>query len=104
MNLERFLERGQQEWTRLDELIKQARGKPECLGPSGVRELGRFYRIAAADLALARRRWPGDPMVARLEALVGAARPLVYDTEAHTEGLVRFFTTTYWQRIRERPG
>lgn len=104
MNLERFLERGQQEWARLDELIKHARGKPERLGPSGVRELGRLYRVAAADLALARRRWPGDPMVARLEALVGAARPLVYDTEAHTEGLVRFFTTTYWQRIRERPG
>lgn len=104
MNLERFLERGQHQWSRLDGLIKQARGKPERLGPAGVRELGTLYRVAAADLALARRRWPGDPMVARLDALVGAARPLVYDTEAHTETLVRFFTTTYWQRIRERPG
>lgn len=103
MNLERFLERGQQQWTRLDELIDQARGKPERLGPSGVKELGRLYRVAAADLALARRRWSGDPMVGRLEALVGTARPLVYDTEAHTEGLVRFFTTTYWQRVGERP-
>lgn len=65
--------------------------------------MGRLYRVAAADLALARRRWPGDPLVARLDALVGVARPLVYDTEAHTESLVRFFTTTYWQRIRERP-
>ena len=103
MNLERFLERGQQQWARLDELIKQSRGKPERLGPTGVRELGRLYRVAAADLALARRRWAGDPMVARLEALVGAARPLVYDTEARGEGLIRFFATTYWRRIRERP-
>lgn len=103
MNLERFLERGQPQWTKLDQLIKQASGKPERLGPAGVRELGRLYRVAAADLALARRRWPGDPMVARLEALVGLARPLVYDTEARSESLIRFFTTTYWQRVRERP-
>jgi uncharacterized membrane protein SpoIIM required for sporulation len=103
MNLERFLERGQQQWSRLDELIQQAKGKPERLGPTGVRELGRLYRVAAADLALARRRWATDPMVARLEALVGVARPLVYDTEARTESLVRFFTTTYWQRVWERP-
>ena len=103
MNLERFLERGQQQWTRLEELIGLARGKPERLGPSGVKELGSLYRAAAADLALARRKWPGDPMIARLDGLVGAARPLVYDTEAHTEGLIRFFTTTYWQRVRERP-
>lgn len=104
MNLERFLERGRQEWSALDELTTRARGKPERLGPSGVRELGRLYRVAAADLALARRRWPGDPVVERLDALVGVARPLVYDTEAHTESLVRFFTTTYWRRVRERPG
>ena len=104
MNLERFLDRGQGQWARLDELIKQARGKPERLGPSGVRELGRLYRVAAADLALARRRWPGDPMVRRLESLVGLARPLVYDTESRGESIVTFFTTTYWRRIRERPG
>lgn len=62
-----------------------------------------MYRVVAADLALARRRWPNDPVVARLEALVGVARPLVYDTENRGEGLVRFFTTSYWQRIKERP-
>lgn len=103
MNLERFLGRGHPEWTRLDELIKQARGSPERLGPAGVRELGRLYRLTAADLALARRRWPSDPIVARLEALVGIARPLVYDTESRGEGLIHFFTTTYWQRVMERP-
>ena len=103
MNLERFLARGQPEWAGLDELVRKARGSPERLGPSGVRELGRRYRVAAADLAQARRRWPNDPLVARLEALVGAARPLVYDTEGSRDGLVRFVTTTYWQRVRERP-
>jgi len=103
MNLERFLERGRHDWARLDELITQARGRPERLGPSGIRELGRLYRVAAADLALARRRWPGDPMVTRLSALVGGARPLVYDTESQNEGLVGFFATTYWQRVWERP-
>jgi len=103
MNLERFLERGRPEWARLDELIQQARGSPERLGPVGVRELGRRYRVVAADLALARRRWPGDPLVARLDALVGSARPLIYDTETSNQGIVAFFTTTYWKWVAERP-
>ena len=39
-------------------------------GADGVRRLGELYRAAAADLAFARRRFPGDPLVGRLEPLV----------------------------------
>lgn len=84
--------------------MRRARGRPERLGPAGVRRLGALYRAAAADLALARRRYPGDPVVARLEALVTRARPLVYPRSARRGELVRFFSTAYWQRVRERPG
>lgn len=104
MNLERFLERGQPQWDRLQGLVTQAKGKPERLGPDGVRELGRTYRAVAADLALARRRWPGDPVVDRLGSLATSARPLVYDTEGRRGNLVTYLTHTYWARIRERPG
>ncbi|MDQ3940627.1 MAG: stage II sporulation protein M [Actinomycetota bacterium] len=103
MNLERFVERGQTAWARLEQLILEARGRPERLGPHGVRELGRLYRSSAADLALARRRWPGDPLTQRLESLVSRTRPLVYDTEVRREGVLTFFVTTYWRLVAERP-
>ena len=103
MNLERFVSRGQPAWTKLEGAIVAASGRPERLGPAGVRELGSLYRAAAADLALARRRWPGDPLTTKLEDLVSRARPLVYATEPGREGVITFLATTYWRRIAERP-
>jgi uncharacterized membrane protein SpoIIM required for sporulation len=103
VNLDRFLRERQQSWAELDRLVRQARRKPERLGPDGVRELGMLYRQTAADLALARRRFPADPVVARLEDLVGRARHLVYDARARRASLLRFFTRGYWRLIAERP-
>lgn len=62
-----------------------------------------LYRAAAADLATARRRFPNDPATARLEALVGRARHLVYDSRPRRASLVRFFAQDYWRLIAERP-
>jgi uncharacterized membrane protein SpoIIM required for sporulation len=104
MNLERFTERGRPTWAQLDQLIATARGRPERLGPPALRELGKLYRVAAADLAIARRRWPGDPLTTRLEELVSRARPLVYDSDGKRESVASFFGTTYWRRVAERPG
>ena len=103
MNLERFVSRGQPAWTKLEGAIVAASGRPERLGPAGIRELGSLYRAAAADLALARRKWPGDPLTSKLEDLVSRSRPLVYATEPGREGVMTFITTTYWRRVAERP-
>jgi len=103
MNLERFLHDRQPSWDELETMVARAKRRPERLGATGVRRLGALYRKVAADLALARRRFPLDPVVPALEDLVGRARNLVYDTEARRESLVEFFTTGYWRRIRERP-
>jgi uncharacterized membrane protein SpoIIM required for sporulation len=69
-----------------------------------VRRLGALYRASAADLALARRRFAGDPTVARLETLVTRARPLVYDRAGRGASVAEFATTGYWRQVRERPG
>ena len=69
-----------------------------------MRRLGALYRASAADLALARRRFAGDPAVARLEALVTRARPLVYDRARRGASVKEFATTGYWRRVGERPG
>lgn len=91
-------------WGELEDLVKRAGGKPERLGPDGVRRMGRLYRAVAADLALARRSFPGDPVVARLERLTVSARQAVYAERSRRLSPVRFFTQDYWRRVRERPG
>jgi len=91
------------DWVRLQEALARAGGRPERLGPDGVRELGALYRRAAADLAYARRRFPGDPVVARLEALAMAGRGAVYGQATRSGSLWAFLSRGYWRRLAERP-
>jgi uncharacterized membrane protein SpoIIM required for sporulation len=103
LNLDAFVETRRERWRELDALAARAGRRAETLGPDGVRHLGALYRAVAADLALARRRFAGDPTVARLEALVARARPLVYDRARRGGSVAEFATTGYWRRVRERP-
>ena len=52
----------------------RAGSRPAALGADGVRRLGATYRATAADLAIARRQFPGDP-VRRPARTARAARP-----------------------------
>ena len=90
-------------WRRLEAALRGAGARPERLGPDGVLELGALYRRAAADLAYARRRFPGDPVVARLEGLVVRARGVVYGQAPRRGSLWGFLSRGYWQRLAERP-
>ena len=103
MNLDRFLSERGESWQELDALVRKARRRPERLGSEGVLRLGSLYRAAAADLALARRSFPADPVVGRLEQLVGRARSLVYEAPTRRGSLVRFFARDYWRLVAERP-
>ncbi|HKN91224.1 MAG TPA: hypothetical protein VJ622_13175, partial [Acidimicrobiia bacterium] len=104
MNLDAFVRQRTPEWEELGRLVQSARRRPERLGPAGVRRLGSIYRAVAADLALARRRWPGDPVTVRLEDLVGRSRHLVYATESRSASLRQFLSRGYWRLVRERIG
>jgi uncharacterized membrane protein SpoIIM required for sporulation len=103
MNVDAFVADRSPVWKRLEELARDSRRKPERLGPDGVRELGLRYRETVADLAFARRRFPSDPVVRRLEPLVAQARHLVYDSEPRTGAVREFVSHGYWRRVRERP-
>jgi uncharacterized membrane protein SpoIIM required for sporulation len=103
MNLERFLAVREPVWNELEQLATSSRGRAERLGPQGALRLGELYRMAAADLAVARRRWPTDPSVARLENLVGRARSLVYQSTSRRASLRSFFGSDYWRLTAERP-
>ena len=104
MKVNRFLDERAPHWSELDGLLDRAKGKPERLGAPGVLRLGALYRAAAADLALARRRLPGDPATARLEALVARGHQAVYADVSRRSSWRRFVTTGYWQLIAARRG
>lgn len=66
--------------------------------------LGELYRGAAADLALARRRFPRDPVRSRLEQLVRRGGLAVYGARPERGSVLRFLARDYWQTVAERPG
>ena len=104
MNLDAFLAEREPAWQALERELAEAKGRPARLGASRALALGRGYRAAAADLALARRRFPGDPVVARLERLVLQGRQAIYARRERRGSLAAFFGRDYWRLVLERPG
>jgi uncharacterized membrane protein SpoIIM required for sporulation len=100
MNVERFVTLRADDWATLENLAQRAKGRGERLSPSEVLLLGRLYRAAAADLAVARRRFPDAPGTARLEALVAQGHGLVYGKAGRHDPVRRFVTTRFWQQVR----
>lgn len=100
MTLSRFLDDRTPSWDALDGLLRRAGSRPERLGADGVLQLGAAYRAAAADLAHARRAYPGDPVVERLELLVRRARSLVYARSGARRSARTFFARDYWVLTR----
>jgi uncharacterized membrane protein SpoIIM required for sporulation len=103
MKVERFIAEREGDWRELDELLRVGGRRRRRRPAADVLRLGALYRGAAADLALARRGHPGDPIVPRLESLVARARQAVYAEEPRRGSLRTFFGRTYWMRVRERP-
>ncbi len=104
MNLDTFVRERTPDWEELSRLLDRAGNRPARLGADGVLRLGALYRASVADLALARRRYGGDPLVERLERLVLRARQVVYGERATRRVLRRYLLRGYWQAIRARPG
>lgn len=103
MTLNGFLDARAGSWTELEGLLDKAGGKPDRLGADGVMRLGELYRGAAADLAVARRRFPSDPSRQRLERLVGRAAITVYEPRTDRGTIFGYLSRGYWQAIAERP-
>jgi uncharacterized membrane protein SpoIIM required for sporulation len=81
---ENFIEKRKANWKRLEELIDQARTARGLRGLSRdeVRELGRSYRRAATDLAIARVESRDQRLVSYLNNLVVRAHGLIYRNES----------------------
>jgi uncharacterized membrane protein SpoIIM required for sporulation len=104
VNLSDFITSRGPSWQALNEDLRRARGRPERLGTDGALQFGRRYRAATADLAYARRRFAGDPVVAQLERLVLDSAQMLYGRRERSGSPWRFVTSGYWRLIAERPG
>jgi uncharacterized membrane protein SpoIIM required for sporulation len=103
MNLNAFLTEREAAWEALERALARGRGL-ERDGAEQTLAIGRSYRAAVADLALARRSFPGDPVVDRLERLVLAGRQAIYsERPRRTGGLRRFASRDYWSLVIGRP-
>jgi uncharacterized membrane protein SpoIIM required for sporulation len=103
MDVDRFVRERKAGWDELAALVRAAGTRPQRLGAERLLALGARYRAASADLALARRLFPGDPIARRLERLVTDARQCVYASEPRRRSVLGFVATGYWRRVRERP-
>ncbi len=101
MKLERFLAERTDAWEELGSLVGRAHGRVNQLTPEEILRLGELYRMAAADLALARRSYPVAAGTERLQGLVISAHALVYARAARTETVGEFLSHGVWRRIRE---
>jgi len=104
MNLSDFIAARSGAWDDLQGDLRRANGRPERLGTDGALEFGRRYRAVTADLAYARRRFRGDPVVARLERLVSEGAQTMYGRRQRSGSPLHFMTTEYWRLIAARPG
>jgi uncharacterized membrane protein SpoIIM required for sporulation len=100
MNVERFVSVRADDWSALENLVQRAKGRGDRLSPSEVLILGHLYRSAAADLAVARRRFPDTPGTGRLQTLVAQGHGLVYGKAGRHDPVRRFVTTRFWQQVR----
>lgn len=104
MNLERFLADATPRWTELEALVSRAGTAGAPLTATELRCLGALYRSAAADLALARRSFPGTEGTLRLQALVARANGIVYGHAQRDQSAGAFFSRGLWQQIRSTLG
>jgi uncharacterized membrane protein SpoIIM required for sporulation len=104
LNLEAFLADRSPAWDALERAL-QPSGRAGRMAPERTLEVGRDYRAVVADLAFARRRFPGDPVVDRLERLALAGRQAIYSGRPRNAGaLLEFVTTGYWRLVIGQPG
>ncbi len=105
MNLDKFLQQRQDSWRRLEQLldkVRDARSSDRAIAQAEIDDLGRLYRAATADLALAQRDFPAQQATAYLNGLVGRAHATLYRGQPlRRDALPRFYRTTFPRLYRD---
>jgi uncharacterized membrane protein SpoIIM required for sporulation len=81
MHLDEFVAERQASWAQLEHLLTRASRNVSNLSEAELNDVGRLYRLATSDLALAQRDFPGQRVTIYLNQLVGRAHALIYRGE-----------------------
>lgn len=81
MTQDELIERRQNAWRRMEQLLAQADRDITALPEADLIALGQLYRQASSDLALAQRDFAGERVTAYLNQLVARAHPIIYRSE-----------------------
>ncbi len=96
IQLHQFVDRNRSDWRRLEALLDKAERDVQSLTDEDLDALGRLYRQATSDLALAQRDFSGHRVTRYLNDLVARAHAVIYGKRAfRTLGVWRFFTHAY---------
>lgn len=97
--IDRFVEERAARWERLAALVRRGRARVRNLAPEEVLELGRLYRAATSDLAIAQRDYPDDRATLALNGLVAEAHALVYSEPQVSSRAIRDFVVRDYPRL-----
>jgi uncharacterized membrane protein SpoIIM required for sporulation len=103
MRAEDFTALRRDDWNRLEDLLARASsGHLTPLTPAQVLTMAALYRRATADLALAQRDWPGEPVQRYLNGLVARGHGVVYRRGGEVGKRIRsFYVETLPRTYRE---
>src|SRR6476646_10064844 len=104
--LEQFVTDRQGDWATLEQLTQRARsGQLRALNASDLEDMTRLYRLAASDLARARRDFPGDRVVSYLNRLVSQSYANVYSSAGLSwRDIGRWYLVGFPRLFRETAG
>jgi uncharacterized membrane protein SpoIIM required for sporulation len=103
--IDQFVMTRRPRWQQLESLISQARGRRGSrLSAAELEDLGRLYRQATSDLAIARRDFPRDRVTRYLESLVSRAHPNVYRPAGGQLAAIRHFVVAGYPRAFRESG
>jgi uncharacterized membrane protein SpoIIM required for sporulation len=102
MNPDELYQSRKADWQALTALIERSRNSLPSLTPEEVLQLGRLYRAATSDLALAQRDFPNHRVSQYLNNLVAQAHPVIYRSQpAALRRLKEFAVSGFPRTFRE---
>lgn len=103
--IDRFVDERAARWQRLATLVRRGRRDVRALAPEEVLELGRLYRSASSDLAVAQRDYRHDRATWSLNGLVAEAHALVYsEPQVRRSALLDFVRRDFPRVVRANSG
>lgn len=102
MQSDQFYQSRQADWQTLTQLLDRAQGGVTRLSAEDIQQIGRLYRAATSDFAIAQRDFPSQRVTQYLNQLVARAHAILYRGEPLAwRRLVRFVTQGFPRAYRQ---